>query len=89
MIPSKDNEDRSAQPVEFDREAYRRRNIVERAQGKPPHHLVVREDGQKFRRRDHSGLHPTVPEFSTCITVLRQSLVPASLLPAIRARSLR
>ena len=29
VIPSKENEDRSARPVEFDREAYRRRSIVE------------------------------------------------------------
>lgn len=29
VIPSKENEDRSTRPVEFDREAYRRRSIVE------------------------------------------------------------
>jgi transposase len=29
VIPSKGNEDRAARPVEFDREAYRRRSIVE------------------------------------------------------------
>jgi transposase len=29
VIPSKENEDPSARPVEFDREAYRRRSIVE------------------------------------------------------------
>jgi transposase len=29
VIPSKANEDRAARPVEFDREAYRRRSIVE------------------------------------------------------------
>lgn len=33
VIPSKENEDRDARPVEFDREAYRRRNIVERLIG--------------------------------------------------------
>lgn len=33
VIPSKENEDRSARPVEFDREAYRNRNIVERLIG--------------------------------------------------------
>jgi transposase len=33
VIPSKLNEDRDARPVEFDREAYRRRNIVERLIG--------------------------------------------------------
>lgn len=29
MIPSKENEDRSARPVKFDKDAYRRRGIVE------------------------------------------------------------
>jgi transposase len=33
VIPSKANEDRDARPVEFDREAYRERNIVERLIG--------------------------------------------------------
>ena len=33
VIPSKANEDREARPVEFDRDAYRRRNIVERLIG--------------------------------------------------------
>ena len=33
VIPSKENEDRDARPVEFDRELYRRRNIVERLIG--------------------------------------------------------
>ena len=33
VIPSKENEDRSERPVEFDREAYRQRNIVERLIG--------------------------------------------------------
>jgi transposase len=33
VIPSKDNEDRAARPVVFDKEAYRRRNIVERLIG--------------------------------------------------------
>ena len=33
VIPSKENEDRDARPVEFDKEAYRRRNIVERLIG--------------------------------------------------------
>lgn len=33
VIPSKKNEDRSARPVEFNREEYRRRNIVERLIG--------------------------------------------------------
>ena len=33
VIPSKENEDRDARPVEFDREAYRDRNIIERLIG--------------------------------------------------------
>lgn len=33
VIPSKENEEREARAVEFDRELYRRRNIVERAIG--------------------------------------------------------
>ena len=33
MIPSKENEDRTARPVVFDKEAYRRRNIIERLIG--------------------------------------------------------
>ena len=33
VIPSKANEDSEARPVEFDRDAYRRRNIVERLIG--------------------------------------------------------
>lgn len=33
VIPSKDNEDRDARPIEFDREAYRNRNIIERLIG--------------------------------------------------------
>jgi transposase len=33
VIPSKANEDRTSRPVEFDREIYRQRNIVERLIG--------------------------------------------------------
>lgn len=33
VIPSKENEDRSKRPVEFDKETYRNRNIVERLIG--------------------------------------------------------
>ena len=33
VIPSKENEDRDARPVVFDKEAYRRRNIGERLIG--------------------------------------------------------
>lgn len=33
VIPSRDNEDRDARPVKFNKRAYRRRNIVERLIG--------------------------------------------------------
>lgn len=33
VIPSKENEDRDTRPVVFDKEAYRRRNLVERLFG--------------------------------------------------------
>ena len=33
VIPSKENEDRAARPVKFDRRTYRRRNIIERLIG--------------------------------------------------------
>ena len=33
VIPSKENEDRDARLIEFDREAYRQRNIIERLIG--------------------------------------------------------
>lgn len=33
VIPSKENEDRNSRPVEFDKEHYRRRNIIERLIG--------------------------------------------------------
>lgn len=33
VIPSKENEDRTARPIEFDKQTYRRRNIVERLIG--------------------------------------------------------
>lgn len=33
VIPSKENEDRNSRPVEFDRDAYRQRNIIERLIG--------------------------------------------------------
>ena len=33
VIPSKENEDRNTRPVEFDKQAYRRRNIIERLIG--------------------------------------------------------
>ena len=34
MIPSKENEDWDTRPVVFDRDAYRRRNIIERLIGR-------------------------------------------------------
>jgi transposase len=33
VIPSKENEDRDARPIEFDSDAYRQRNIIERLVG--------------------------------------------------------
>lgn len=33
VVPSKENEERDTRPVEFDKEAYRKRNIVERLIG--------------------------------------------------------
>jgi transposase len=33
VIPSKENEDRAARPIEFDRDSYRDRNIIERLIG--------------------------------------------------------
>jgi len=33
VIPSKENEDRDARPIEFDRDAYRQRNVIERLIG--------------------------------------------------------
>ncbi len=33
VIPSKENEDRTARPVEFDKQAYRRRSIIEQLLG--------------------------------------------------------
>ena len=33
VIPSKENENRDARPVKFDKELYRRRNIIERLVG--------------------------------------------------------
>ncbi|MCA9237436.1 MAG: transposase [Planctomycetales bacterium] len=32
-FPSKENQDRDARPVDFDKEAYRRRNVIERLIG--------------------------------------------------------
>jgi hypothetical protein len=65
VIPSKENEDRAVRPVEFDREAYRRRNIVERLIGWP-----------KESRRIFSRYEKTAKTFGGMITVafIRQYL---------------
>jgi len=49
VIPSKGNEDRDARPVEFDRETYRRRNIVERLIG------WLKESRRIFSRFENSA----------------------------------
>lgn len=49
VIPSKANEDRDARPVEFDREAYRGRNIVERLIG------WLKENRRIFSRFDKTA----------------------------------
>jgi transposase len=65
VIPSKENEDRAARPVEFDREAYRRRNIVERLIG-----------WLKESRRIFSRFEKTAKNFGGMITLafIRQYL---------------
>jgi transposase len=65
VIPSKENEDRAARPVEFDREAYRRRNIVERLIG-----------WLKESRRVFSRFEKTATNFAGMITLacIRQYL---------------
>jgi transposase len=51
VIPSKENEDRSQRPVEFDREAYRQRNIVERLIG------WLKESRRIFARFEKTALN--------------------------------
>jgi transposase len=51
VIPSKNNEDRSQRPVEFDREAYRQRNIVERLIG------WLKESRRIFARFEKTALN--------------------------------
>jgi len=65
VIPSKGNEDRSARPVEFDKEAYRRRNIIERLIG-----------WLKESRRLFSRFEKTAKNFGGMITLafIRQYL---------------
>jgi transposase len=65
VIPSKENEDRAARPVEFDREAYRRRNVIERLIG-----------WLKESRRVFSRFEKTAKNFAGMITLacIRQYL---------------
>lgn len=65
VIPSKENEDRSARPVEFDKEAYRQRNIIERLIG-----------WLKESRRIFSRFEKTAKNFGGMITLafIRQYL---------------
>lgn len=51
VIPSKENEDRSERPVEFDREAYRQRNIIERLIG------WLKESRRIFARFEKTALN--------------------------------
>ncbi len=65
VIPSKENEDRDARPVEFDREAYRQQNIVERLIGwlKESRRIFSRfeKTAKNFGGRVENGVYPTVP----------------------------
>lgn len=65
VIPSKENEDRTARPVEFDKVAYRRRNIIERLIG-----------WLKENRRIFSRFEKTAKNFGGMITLafIRQYL---------------
>lgn len=65
VIPSKENENSATRPVEFDKEAYRRRNIVERLIG-----------WLKESRRIFSRFEKTAKNFSGMITLafIRQYL---------------
>lgn len=65
VIPSKENQDRDARPVEFDQEAYRRRNIIERLIG-----------WLKESRRVFSRFEKTAKNFGGMITLafIRQYL---------------
>ncbi len=51
VIPSKENEDRDARPVAFEREDYRRRNIVERLIG------WLKESRRVFSRFEKTALN--------------------------------
>jgi transposase len=58
VIPSKENEDRETRPVEFDKQLYRRRNIVERLIG-----------WLKESRRVFSRFEKTAKNFGGMITM--------------------
>ena len=58
VIPSKENEDRDARPVDFDKQAYRRRNIIERLIG-----------WLKENRRVFSRFEKTAKNFEGMITL--------------------
>ncbi len=51
VVPSKENEDRDARPVAFDRDQYRRRNIVERLIG------WLKESRRVFSRFEKTALN--------------------------------
>lgn len=65
VIPSKENEDRTTRPVEFDKDAYRQRNIIERLIG-----------WLKESRRIFSRFEKTAKNFGGMITLafIRQYL---------------
>ena len=65
VIPSTENEDRTARPVEFDKQAYRRRNVIERLIG-----------WLKESRRIFSRFEKTAKNFGGMITLafIRQYL---------------
>jgi transposase len=51
VIPSKENEDRDARPVAFDKKAYRRRNIIERLIG------WLKENRRIFSRYEKTAIN--------------------------------
>lgn len=83
VIPSKENEDRNARPVEFDRELLpptQHRRVRHRlAQGIPSSLLAIREDRQKLRRHDPPGVHPTMHAARRLEVVSKQCLVVLQL----------
>jgi hypothetical protein len=66
VIPSKENEDRSARLVNFDKEKYRQRNIFERLIGwlKECRRVFSRYEKTaiNFSRYHQYGDHPAIPE---------------------------